>query len=319
MDTCCENCFTDLWLKKYIKTNGELLKDEECNFCLSTDCHCIKANVLAKIFSPLINLYDPVNDVTTNDEENIFGNEFIWAAVKREWCIFSAQVDPEQLLKSIFSHEWYDSKGAHSLYYDTPVFNKDNFYGISYAENHNFEKHWNHFCNEIKHSNRYFIDSFDENMITILVKHLSIILKKNNKFYRARSTQNQKFDITEMGMPPETMATQTNRMNPPGIPYLYMASTPSTAISEMRPSLHEKFTIGIFALNKNIKIIDFCNYSINSPFSYGNDLAKALIANEIIYNWSTIISIPIAEEKGCIDYVPIQFIAEYFKKKGSTV
>jgi RES domain-containing protein len=45
------------------------------------------------------------------------------------------------------------------------------------------------------------------------------------------------------------------RANPPGIPYLYLATDPGTALAEMRPSVGQGMTVASFQIKKTVTVV----------------------------------------------------------------
>jgi RES domain len=69
-----------------------------------------------------------------------------------------------------------------------------------------------------------------------------------------------------MGAPPKRLAPH-GRANPPGIPYLYLNSTISGAISELRPHTGELASVATFQLPITFKAVDLRDpRKLVSPF-----------------------------------------------------
>ena len=107
------------------------------------------------------------------------------------------------------------------------------------------------------------------------------------------------------------------RANPPGFTYLYLASTKETALAEMRPWVGESLTLGIFEIQKNIKIV-VCKagdedweerlFVENPPL----DKLNQYVWNDI----SRAFAHPVDREDQENTYVPTQILAEAFKAEG---
>jgi len=59
-------------------------------------------------------------------------------------------------------------------------------------------------------------------------------------------------------MKPLRYAASEGRVNPKGIPYLYLATTRKTAIAEIRPGPGEYFCVGKFKTSRPVKLINCC-------------------------------------------------------------
>jgi RES domain-containing protein len=65
-------------------------------------------------------------------------------------------------------------------------------------------------------------------------------------------------------MIPDARFIKDGRANPPGFAYLYLASTPETALAEMRPVFRESVTLAKFNLKKTVNLISCWRF-------YGHD------------------------------------------------
>jgi hypothetical protein len=116
-------------------------------------------------------------------------------------------------------------------------------------------------------------------------------------------------------MKPLLRYAHEGRVNPKGIPCLYTASDRDTAISEVRPAIGSRVSVGMFRLEQEVTLVDF---------SVGHDSQRDFYLDEPDpvererYIWSSVdreFSEPVSAEPGLAEYVPTQVIAEYFKKK----
>ena len=116
-----------------------------------------------------------------------------------------------------------------------------------------------------------------------------------------------------MGAPPRRFA-KDGRLNPRGIPYLYLASDKNTAIAEVRPWINQFVTVGEFQVLKNLNIVDTTKILKSS---------KVKIKNHLEYNdylvWRNIdreFSKPVSTEDDLLEYLPTQYLADLFKSAG---
>ena len=120
---------------------------------------------------------------------------------------------------------------------------------------------WESLRAELMYGNRYFPTvGIDEDRLAVLVGSLSIDTDElPRQWYRARLlNQDQAYLASEMGAPPKKLASH-GRANPAGIPYLYLGSTPNTAVSEIRPHTGEKACVAEFTTPPDLRVIDLCN------------------------------------------------------------
>nr|WP_255504134.1 RES family NAD+ phosphorylase [Cupriavidus sp. UME77] len=81
------------------------------------------------------------------------------------------------------------------------------------------------------------------------------------RFYRARIVDesldlNKPIPASALGAPPKHRASN-NRMNPAGIPLLYVAGDIKTSIAEIRPSIGDLVIVGEHRITKNMRFFDF--------------------------------------------------------------
>lgn len=120
--------------------------------------------------------------------------------------------------------------------------------------------------------------------------------------------------------PREHMATE-GRVNPKGIPCLYLATTKETAMSESRPWIGSEISVAQFKIIENLKIIDCSLNSSLTPLYFD--------VNEGLYEpneeereqsvWAHIdkaFSQPVTQNENQAHYAPTQIIAELFKSNG---
>jgi hypothetical protein len=104
------------------------------------------------------------------------------------------------------------------------------------------------------------------------------------------------------------------RVNPKGIPYLYLADDQNTAMSEMRPPKDSTLTLAEFRTVRNLKIVDCCHDIIQPIFN--SDLAvenaEAVVWGLISYSFSK----PVERKDNSADYAPTQVLGELFRRNG---
>ena len=117
-------------------------------------------------------------------------------------------------------------------------------------------------------------------------------------------------------MKPLRGSAYEGRINPKGIPCLYVSNDRETAMAEVRPWVGSTISLGQFQLTKTLKLIDF---------SVGHDsklepLLDEPTPEEINENiWAQVdraFSEPIEPTHLSAEYVPTQIIAELFRSNG---
>ncbi len=178
---------------------------------------------------------------------------------------------------------------------------------------------------ELRFKNRFILSDEHATFVDKYIKHARRFKKhefnEGEKFYRARINALEKkdeyFPLEQMGAPPYHQASQS-RVNPIGIPYLYLASNIDTAVSEVRPWKNCKITVAEFALKKKIYVANFSN---KVPVNViNNEQHKIVEQYENVENiWRELItylfSMPF-DPRDDIAYIPTQYISERIKKEG---
>src|SRR5690606_26124447 len=101
------------------------------------------------------------------------------------------------------------------------------------------------------------------------------------------------------------------RANPAGIPYLYVASDPLTAVSEVRPHPGEVASIARFRLNRPMKVVDLRTpRQLVSPFVLGEEDPILQMRRDLLFLEAVSHELmrPIVPRSAAIDYVPTQYI-----------
>lgn len=190
------------------------------------------------------------------------------------------------------------------------------------------------FKKEVLNNNRFFLSKESEDFILEFEKQLESKVKESPKFsefYRAQigySTRKEYqsgiyIEDIETAFPPQRMsplkdAAKEGRINPKGIPYLYISDDKDTAIAETRSWFGQKVSLGNFKLCDNLKLIDL---SVTDKKRYIINLKNKKIASGVINDliWAQInysFSEPVVNSDFSADYIPTQILSESIKKQG---
>ncbi len=103
------------------------------------------------------------------------------------------------------------------------------------------------------------------------------------------------------------------RVNPKGIPCLYVATHPSTAMSEVRPWVHSRISLAEFRGSRKLTLVD-----CTGPEVEWVEVADYAVACESIA-WADMndaFSRPVTPSDVVADYAPTQIVAEVFRRAG---
>jgi RES domain-containing protein len=136
----------------------------------------------------------------------------------------------------------------------------------------------------------------------------------------------------ETAHPPERMRpaaefVRDGRANPRGIPYLYLAGSPKTAMSEVRPWIESRVTLAAFKTVRDCLVVD-CSLDKTPSYMLELDLLftnggksivppdaqtkEAAVWGDIAYAFSK----PVEPDDSALDYLPTQILAEAFRADG---
>jgi RES domain-containing protein len=183
---------------------------------------------------------------------------------------------------------------------------------------------WDDFQRYVRDRNRFYLTArwnrFAKALSATSQKR-ETVLKKGTLVARARigsasgSHSGKKMLIQplphhEMLHPPPERAVE-GRLNPSGIPYLYLANNKETALAEVRPWVGACVSVAYFKIVKPQRLID-----LTKDFPKKKKTQARAVENMI---WSRInesFSEPMSPDDSGPQYVPTQFLTEIFKAEG---
>lgn len=185
---------------------------------------------------------------------------------------------------------------------------------------------WERFCETVKHHKRFFFhsegtDDRDSYTPASLLREISSIcegmgliriLPTANNLWRARPDMSRgtKVSATDFGPPPPSLALQSNRMNPPGIPMMYAASSVSVALRESRST---EAMVGKWKPLRPLKILDLRKLPEVPGLLSGADRRHRL-ALRFLHHFSGEITKPVPRDRRVhVDYLPSQVVTEFFR------
>lgn len=105
------------------------------------------------------------------------------------------------------------------------------------------------------------------------------------------------------------------RINPKGIPCLYVAEDKDTAMGEMRPWIGTRISLARFRTARNLSVVD-CSLDYEQFCQYSEEPGPAEKEKAV---WSAIneaFSTPASLSDHTAEYAPTQFLAEVFRAQG---
>jgi RES domain-containing protein len=180
---------------------------------------------------------------------------------------------------------------------------------------------WAQFSEEIKTRNRYFPQAVPDRRVLerILQEHVRPV-HKDVKLFRARLTESEALDASEMGAPPANK-TAAGRANPVGIPYLYLSFSEETCIYEARAGNHSRLTIGTFHPRRDLSVLNLADIVPPDFFSVEDvgaveEQVRRISLHRYLVALGDELKKPIRVTDQPIDYIPTQYLCELAKSLG---
>jgi RES domain-containing protein len=168
---------------------------------------------------------------------------------------------------------------------------------------------------DLRTKNRFLLAPDTEDFVVNLIAYAklakSVQIEPQTKFWRARLHDLNAKDplpLEQLGAPPPHLAGH-GRLNPRGIPYLYLALDEITAISELRPWKNVELTVGEFHTTRVVKLANF-----STQACYHQSIPDGMELTEIIWRGlvTWLFSAPF-DPRDDTAYVPTQYLAERVK------
>lgn len=185
---------------------------------------------------------------------------------------------------------------------------------------------WERFCETIKHKRRFFFhgegrDDRDSYTAASLLEAIAEIgetmglirdLQPGTRLWRARPDMHrgERGSARDFGPPPVQFALQSNRMNPPGIPMFYVASTAQTALRETRAA---EARIGQWRVDRTLRVFDLRQMP-DTPGIFSDAPRNHRLALRFLHLFARDIMTPVARDQRVhVDYLPSQVVTEFVR------
>lgn len=280
-----------------------------CPYSCDTDGIVVDSEVAAIISDYLLDCYYP----------HELGDD-LHACLTRDFHFFTDVYDVADQLEIIEALFESDSKGHYRLKDDS-----------------NFRQKIDDFHEVLKSSRRFFFDKDGEfafifDTLDLLIKEAKLSssyseFNPDTKYlYRARlgprfdAHDNQfPYPVGEMGAAPSQFC-KGGRINPPGMSFLYLASSEETAALEIRATPADIFTVVNVSLQNDPLLLDLRRTSFSSLFRFKFFPDSGWITQHLekvaVYTYlSELLAQPVASEDP-LGYIHTQIFCEYFKIKG---
>lgn len=185
---------------------------------------------------------------------------------------------------------------------------------------------WEYFCETVKHKRRFFFHASgrdDQDSLTPASLLSSIAqatetlglvdeLPAGLPLWRARPDipKGKRVKSSDFGPPPVEFCLQSNRMNPVGIPMLYLASSSKTALNETRTK-HAK--VGLWRTTRPLRILDLRNLP-HVPGIFSDAARYQALTLRFLHAFTSDIMKPVERNNQVhIEYLPSQVVTEFMR------
>lgn len=293
---CCANCIDDRHLRRQVIPELSNLIGT-CSYCGSAGQALIEPIFLREQFELIVSVYTADPNGRTLVE---------W--LKDDWAMFTHERMDVAHAKELLADILDDGDVVRARFSAT-------------SSKSNVLANWEELRAELMHSNRFFpqtvinLDRLGQLLPYLLLNEEDI----PRYWHRSRIQQTaSQYEIVEMGAPPKHLASH-GRANPAGIPYLYLASTVLTAISEIRPHTGDLVSVAKFSVPEGLKIVDLRHPRRTvSPFILSDENEVSLLRGDIDFleKLGQELTRPVLQKSAAFDYIPSQYLCEFSKKCG---
>ena len=205
---------------------------------------------------------------------------------------------------------------------------------IDITEFESSDDYWK-FDQFIKNKSRFVLDNQQRRFVDVVLatsRNRSIQLPNGRLLWRAHlghttwrtvpTEQGESYEIPEPAltkfMTPWKDRAFEGRVNPKGIPCLYLAKEKDTAMTEVRPWIGSYVTVAQFKVVRDLKLVD-CRGDLDPPKIYfcrkTEEDAEERERN-VWFHINQAFSTPVTRTDDVADYAPTQVLAEAFKSNG---
>lgn len=184
---------------------------------------------------------------------------------------------------------------------------------------------WDRFCNTVKHERRFFFSRLEDdgdsysphdvlNSIAVLSLKMGLVrnLPVGLTAWRARTdlAPNSKYRASDFGPPPPEKSLQSNRMNPPGVPMLYLSSTAVAAVHEVKA---KSGRVGRWSTLRTLNVLDLRKLPV-VPGIFSDATRLERLGARFLRRFAQSIMQPVArDDRAHIDYLPSQVVTEFLR------
>lgn len=299
---CCSWCFgdpglTESIIPKVIADQDRLPMVGTCDYCCTKNMTLLDPPTLSQWFEMVIDCYEPDNN-----------GKPLAVLMREDWRLFDHPEMDNAHAKELLADILNDGEVVRKLFVPIEQLAAET------------PQRWEDLRDEMMHRNRWFLDVPIDleklaGLLQLLIAPPEVL---TNSWYRARLQSNDPpYPLSDMGAPPEHLAGH-GRANPAGIRYLYLGSTETTAVAELRPHTGETARLATFKV-PYINAVDLREPRVSSsPFLLGSaeEIATLRESLPLLERLGEELTKPIQPRSAAFEYIPSQYLCEFIKKRG---
>lgn len=313
---CCCNCFVDPEIKAFISSFAE--RQGDCDFCGERETAVYElspASELSDRFEPLLRVFLPSKKCTEQLADLPETAGFV-ESFCHTWSVFSfADADKINLyFRQLYGEDslWLEELLSDSVIPES-VYRKGDFISRRLFGG----KDWEYFADSIRNKSRFHSGTLNTEILDQFLELIKKDFSPDDKFYRARVwNKAHEPSLEDLDMPKKP-SNGGGRMNAEGIPCLYLAESPETAIREVRASLFDRVAVVEATPKAGFSVVCLDGIDTISPFLEELDCSN-LAAN--IYDLRKIreeLMRPMRTSDSALEYLPTQYISDYIMGVGN--
>lgn len=265
----CSDCVSEKHLKKLIETSQLF---EDCDFCKTkTIVFDYESDDFYYLLKALIRYH-----YNEWDYNHHWGGESLYKLMEDDEILFNKSnfdnpQDIEKLIELIENFDAYEDydKGI-SLYAGYDEEGNQNM--LLRALKNEMDSELSQIIKKLQTQNYFELEDSIIKQLNKFVANASIVIKENEKFYRARIGYKSKefkyladymegdyfytpYSGNEISSPPP-LKSQSGRLNRTGVSFLYCSTNMNTAIAEVRPHPGDRVSTGCFLTKEKLSIFN---------------------------------------------------------------
>ena len=138
----------------------------------------------------------------------------------------------------------------------------------------------------------------------------------DSKYHEDKGVRGEPVPFPPERMKPIQFESPEGRVNPKGIPCLYLANKEETAMAEVRPSLNAYISVGKFKTARVLRLANCTGLPSHGSDLYRQDHDDLEKEGAVWADIDRAFSRPVTPSDESSDYVPTQIIAELFRSEG---